>query len=291
MKRRLSKRALAVAALAASVLCAPAHGALPLIAAGMGKQLIKNMLIDGIKSQLIGSLGDMGCKGAALASVLSSTTGGGSGLAGGVAALSGGIPGMPAGLPGLTGAMPPAGGMPGMPVAGAMTIAPGALGAMGSPQMMAMLEQFSARGTGAMPAMSPEHAAQMQAGMVAMQQAMAQPLSRSETLAVFDELAELGVMTPAMRSEVRDCVMLAPPSSSAALGMSGSMVKNMVLPPLRDARAQMAALTPEQREQLAGEIAQALAEASPEDRKAFQEGFAAGFFPPDVVDAVKAKLR
>lgn len=278
MKRRSSKRALAVAALAASVLCAPAHGALPLIAAGMGKQLIKNMLIDGIKSQLIGSLGDMGCKGAALASVLSSTTGGGSGLAGGVAALSGGMPGMPAGLPG-------------MPVAGAMTIAPGALGAMGSPQMMAMLEQFSARGTGAMPAMSPEQAAQMQAGMVAMQQAMAQPLSRSETLAVFDELAELGVMTPAMRSEVRDCVMLAPPSSSAALGMSGSMVKNMVLPPLRDARAQMAALTPEQREQLAGEIAQALAEASPEDRKAFQEGFAAGFFPPDVVDAVKAKLR
>jgi hypothetical protein len=139
--------------------------------------------------------------------------------------------------------------------------------------------------------MSPEQAAQMQAGIAAMQQAMAQPLSRGETLAVFDELAELGVMTPEMRSEVRDCVMLAPPSASAALGMSGAMVKNMVLPPLRDARAQMAALTPEQREQLAGEIAQALAEAAPEDRKAFQEGFAAGFFPPDVVDAVKARLR
>ena len=133
--------------------------------------------------------------------------------------------------------------------------------------------------------------AQIEAGMAAMQQAMSQPLSRTETLAVFDELAALGVMTPAMQSEVRDCVTLAPPSASASLGMTGALMKNMMLPPLRSAREQMANLQPDEREQLATEIAQAMKDASPEDRKAFQDGFGVGFFPPDVVSAVKAKLR
>jgi len=32
-------------------------------------------------------------------------------------------------------------------------------------------------------------------------------------------------------------------------------------------------------------------DASPEDRKAFHEGFGVGFFPPDVVEAVKSKMR
>jgi glutamine synthetase adenylyltransferase len=120
---------------------------------------------------------------------------------------------------------------------------------------------------------------------------MSQPLSRAETLAVFDELAELGVMTPAMQSEARDCITLAPPAASATLGMTGAMMKNMVLPQLRSAREEMANLAPEEREQLATEIAQAMKDLPPEDRKAFQEGFGAGFFPPEVVTAVKDKLR
>jgi prophage DNA circulation protein len=159
------------------------------------------------------------------------------------------------------------------------------------PQLMAaMQQQLGARGA-AMPAMSSDQLAQMNAGMAAMQQAMAQPLSRTETLAVFDELAELGIMTPSMQSEMRDCVMLAPPSASASLGMAGAMMKNMMLPQLRIAREEMANLPPEDREQLATEIVQAMKELPPEDRKAFQEGFGAGFFPPDVVAAVKSKLR
>ena len=68
-------------------------------------------------------------------------------------------------------------------------------------------------------------------------------------------------------------------------------MKNMVLPKLREARERMANLTPEEREQLSSEIAQAMKDASPEDRKAFQEGFGVGFFPTDVVDAVRAKMR
>jgi len=257
----------------------PVHGALPLIA-GLGKQLIQNLLIDGVKSQLMGSLSDMGCKGAALASVLS---GGKASLAG---TLGGALmPSLPGGMavPSAM-AMPPGMSMPGLGDGKA------AMGGDMSSMMAMMQQQLGARG-GGMPTMSAEQVAQMNTSMAAMQQAMAQPLSRTETLAVFDELGQLGVMTPAMQSEVRDCVMLAPPSASASLGMTGAMMKNMMLPQLRSAREQMANLQPEEREQLAGEIAQAMKDLSPEDRKAFQDGFGAGFFPPDVVTAVKAKLR
>jgi hypothetical protein len=289
--------AIRATALAAAVLTggAPVHAVLPLVA-GLGKQIVQNMLIDGVKSQLMGSLSGMGCKGAALASV----------LAGGKGALMPGLPGaaMPPGLPsGMS--MPPGMPMPPATLAGAgesrsIPAARGGVGILNAPpgtdpramdmsQLMAMAQQqMGGRGKGTM---TPEQMAQVNASMAAMQQAMAQPLSRSETLEVFDELAALGVMTPAMQSEVHDCVTLAPPSATASLGMSGAMVKNMMLPQLRAAHERMANLQPEEREQLANEIAQAMREASPADRKAFQDGFGTGFFPPDVVSAVKSQLR
>jgi hypothetical protein len=256
------------AGLLSSALCmglaTPVHGALPIVA-GLGKQLLQNLLFDGVKSQLLGSLSNMGCKGAAVASLL--TPGGAR-----QALLSQALPSM---------AMPPAMGMamPGMPTGTDPT------------QMAALMQQMMG---GRMPpggAMSPELMSQLGAAMPGFQQAMSQPLSRTETAAVFDELAELGVMTPAMQSELRDCLTLAPPNATAALGMSGALFKNMVLPQLRMAREQMANLPPEEREQLANDIVEAMKEASPEDRKAFQQGFGQGFFPREVVDAVKAKMR
>lgn len=289
-------RAMRATALAAAVLMggAPVHAVLPLIA-GLGKQIVQHMLIDGVKSQLMGSLSGMGCKGAALASV----------LAGGKGALMPGLPGaaMPPGMPSgmsMPAGMPMPGALPGAGEARSIPAARGGVGILNAPpgtdprtmdmsHLMAMAQQqMGGRG---MATMTPEQMAQVNASMAAMQQAMAQPLSRSETLEVFDELAALGVMTPAMQSEVHDCVTLAPPSVTASLGMSGAMVKNMMLPQLRAAHERMANLQPEEREQLANEIAQAMKDASPADRKAFQEGFGTGFFPPDVVSAVKAQLR
>jgi len=287
MGHRFSRRAIAIAATLATLwAAAPVHGALPLIA-GLGKQLVQHLLIDGVKSQLMGSLSDMGCKGAALASVLAGGKGGVAGMLGG-ALMPGGMA-MPSALAMPSGmVMPPGMSMPSGPMPG---LADGkATGGDLSPMMALMQQQLGAR-AGAMPTMTPEQMAQINTSMAAMQQAMSQPLSRVETLAVFDELAELGVMTPAMQSELRDCVTLAPPSASAPLGMTGALMKNMMLPQLRTAREQMANLQPEEREQLANEIAQAMKDVSPEDRKAFQEGFGAGFFPPEVVTAVKAKLR
>jgi len=284
MTHRTSRQALAAALIAVAV-TAPAHGALPLIA-GLGKQLIQDMLIDGVKSQLMGALSDSGCKGAAIASLMAGSPGRGLGslLGNGMA------PGLPAGPPAMPGT-PLSGTMPGLPGTAGGVALPGAAGALGSAQMMAMLQQQLGARAGGMPAITPEQMAQIQSSMAAMQQAMAQPLSRAETLAVFDELAQLGVMTPDMQTEVRDCVTLAPPVAGDTLGMSGAILKNMVLPQLREARQQMANLTPDEREHLANEIVQALRDASPEDRQAFTEGFGVGFFPPEVVDSVKARLR
>src|SRR5512134_982142 len=269
MGHRFASRSLAVTAALAIACSEPAHGALPLLA-GIGKSLLKDLLFDGVKSQLVGALGGTGCKGAAVASLLSP---------GGVkrAAAQALTPSLPvAGLPQTLGM-----GMPAVPGSGnADTV-----------QMMAQMQQLMAGRTGP-GAISPEAMAQMQAQMPALQQMLQQrPLSRDETIAVFDELAELGVMTTDMQSELRDCLTLAPPSAGDALGMSGAMLKNMVLPQLRAARAQMADLQPHEREQLTNEMAEALKEASPEDRKAFLEGFGSGFFPRDVVDAVRAKTR
>ena len=301
MTQQASTRAAAlVAALIVLGLAVPAHAVLPLVA-GLGKQLVQNLLIDGVKSQLIGSLANSGCKGAALASMVASPGRSLGGMLGGTA-----MPGLPGGMampPGQAGAtmssrMP----MPVAPNLGTPATLPAAragVGLLHAPagtdgrgadlsQMMSMMQQQMG---GRMPAMNPEQMAQLNASMAAMQQAMAHPLSRAETMAVFDELAALGVMTPQMQSEAHDCVELAPPSATDSLGMTGALMKNLVLPQLRQAREQMANLSPEQRDQFVDEIAQAMKDASPEDRKAFQEGFGVGFFPPDVVESVKARLR
>ena len=304
MAHRSSRQMTAlIAAVVAIGVALPAHGVLPLIA-GLGKQIVQNMLIDGVKSQLIGSLSGMGCKGAALASLVASSSARGMGgmLGGGMLPGLAGGRAMPPGIAVMPSDAMPSGAMPNMADARTMRAARGApeipnlasgadLQSMDLSKMMALMQQQMGSRVGAMPSMSPEQMAMLQSSMAAMQQAMSQPLSRAETQAVFDELAELGVMTPDMQSEARDCVTLAPASADASLGMSAALIKSMVLPQLRSAREQMAHLQPEDRERLASEIAQAMKDASPEDRKAFQEGFAAGFFPPDVVDSVQARLR
>jgi hypothetical protein len=273
MPQRTGPRAALIAAIVAAALATslPSHAVLPVVAA-LGKQFLKDMLIDGVKSQLIGSLAGMGCKGAATASLLASTGNPRAALSGALA-VPGAMPTMPAGMPA----------MPAMAAGGR---------AMDPAQANVAMQQLMGSRAGAMPAMpamSPDQAAQMAHAMQAMQQAMAQPLSRAETLQVFDEMSDLGLLSPAMRAEARDCVTLAPPGAN--VGMAGAMLKNMMLPQLRTARETMASLTPEERTQLADEIVEGLKEASPEDRKTFQDGFGLGFFPPDVVERVKTKLR
>jgi hypothetical protein len=139
--------------------------------------------------------------------------------------------------------------------------------------------------------MTPEQQAMMQNVMAQMQGAMAQPLSRTETAAVFDDLADLGLINDKMRSEAKDCIALAPPGAGDQLGSTGAMLKSTVIPAARDAKARMADASPEEQKQLADSMADALKSASPEDRKAFFDGLGLGFFPPAVVDQVRAQVK
>ena len=168
----------------------------------------------------------------------------------------------------------------------------GAMGGMDPAMMsqaMAMMQQQMGRPGG--PALSPEQMAAMQKAMAGMQTAMAQPLSREETLAVFDELAGLGLLTESMRTEARDCIALAPPGAGDSIGAAGAMLKNMVLPSLHQAKEKLSNLSPEEQQQLADEMVESLKAAPAADRKAFLDGLGAGFFPAPVVEQVRAKLR
>jgi hypothetical protein len=355
------------ALLVASALALPAAGVavVPLLVA-VGKQILQDMVFNGVKGQLIGSLAGMGCKGARLASLVATNAerfrpGGGLGgmagaggppgsvaphVAGGPGMAGGGLPpgtampNMPAGMPG--GALPPGAsvpnmpnvpgaaglpgvGMPGSAVPGAAmpggAVAAGAVpgggmalggpgggkpfgvagampasGRMDIPTMAPgsandMSQVFAAMQARTGSTMTPEQMARAQEALRSTQRAMEHPLTRPETLAVFDELKSLGVLTDSMHSEARDCILLAPQGSDQALGQTGAVFKEVLLPQLRETKAKLASLTPEQQDELAQGIGDALREAKPADRQAFREGLGLGFFPKAVVEKVEAAGR
>ena len=309
--RNPSAGALAAVFTFALVLFPPAgHAVLPM-AATLGQQIIRDIISNDIKGQLIGSLSGMGCKGTHIAGLIASADAGrgitGSmpfGMPGG---MPGGMPnGMPSGMPdGMSGGgmsmargMATPDGTTGMGGAsmrsarGGVGIANGPAGILPAgamdPAMMAQ-QQMGANGA-AFPAMNPEQMAQMQQTMAAMQDAMSHPLSRGETLSVFDELGDLGLLTPAMKSEAHDCIMLAPPGSDAQIGAAGAMLKSTILPSLRETRQRLANLTLEEQDQLAQGMIDALRKAAPADREAFFDGVGLGFFPAPVVEKVRSAL-
>jgi hypothetical protein len=288
--------------LAALLALFPASGEAMFPVAMLGKQLLQNIFFGQVKNEMIGSLAGMGCKGAHLAGLIAiadAGKGGGGGMSGGLAGgMPGGAPGggLPGGMqmpePG-TGAGNGAGLGPGRSLRAARAngipeVTPEQAAAMmrnGTPDLAAIMAQMPG-----MPQMSPEQAAQMQQAMAGMQQAMNHPLSRDETLAVFDEMSSLGVLTEGMHREARDCIALASPASLNAAGTAGAMMKNTVLPALRQLRQDLDALTPEEQSALADNIVEGLNEASPGDRKAFLDGFGAGFYPAPVVEMVRSRL-
>lgn len=267
-----------------------------------GKEILQNIIFGEVKNQMIGSLANMGCKGARLASVISSASAGmnsGGGLPGGMPGGGmGGMPGggkggMPGGGPGGGMAMPNGMKSPSKGVSlraartdGIPTMTPEQAQAMmahGMPDPAQILQMMGQ-------SVPPEQAAEMQQAMSGLQESMSHPLSRTETIEVFDEMASLGVMTNEMRSEARDCILLAPPGSENAIGSSGAMIKNTVLPALRDARQQMNNLTPEEQSLLTDGLVDSLQHTSVRDRDLFLEGFGAGFFPAPVVESVRARI-
>ena len=121
-----------------------------------------------------------------------------------------------------------------------------------------------------------------------MMQAMSQPLSPPETLAVIDEMTEIGFLPKAMQSELKECMVLLP-GAAPALGMGMGMLKPM-LPQLRQARDQLHALTPAEQDELVAALASDMKELPAADRNTFLEFLDSGFFPKRVAEGLRTQL-
>ena len=276
---RPSVSAASALSLAALLHAMPSAGQAPTMLASLGKQILQNVVFGSLKSQLFGSLADMGCKGAAVAGLAAAASTGRAGAAQALTGQAAGSARAPTAMRAGTG------GGAGMPPTVPPSMA--GMGAMDPAMMQKAMEMMQQQGR----QMSPEQQAMMQKAMAQMQGAMAQPLSRTETAAVFDELADIGMINDQMRSEAKDCIALAPPGSGDQLGAAGAMLKNTVIPAARDAKERMAAASPDEQKQLADGMVDALNSASPADRKAFFDGMGSGFFPPAVADQVRARVK
>ena len=192
------------------------------------------------------------------------------------------MPGM-SGISGMSGLqkMPSVPGLGGLPagLAGGMG---GAVPADLAAKMAALMP-----GAGQLPAGMGLEPDQM-AMLARLQQSMAEPLSPQETIATLDELADLGFLPKPIQNELKECMVVLP-TSIAALGMGMAMLKPVV-PQLRQARAELHALSPAEQDEVAIALAQEIAPLPAEQRAQFVEHLGSGFFPPRVVAGVKERL-
>lgn len=265
MQRRLRLPVLLLLTLAAW----PSQAIAPVLAA-LAEQLVKQTITALIQDTLLNSLRDMGCKGVALSNAIEALTSRGGGVA-----LPTGLPAL-ANLPSIP-AMPEVPGMPGggMPVMPGMDQIP--------PEMAAHMAAMM--GSNGLPAIDPEQQAQLQQ----LVSAMNRPLSPPETLAAINSFGELGLISPKVATEMKECMVLLP-QTAPALGGAMGMLKTMELQ-LRDARSQLYALSPTEQTEFATRVASELQDVPGDQRKAFVDGLAGGFFPPGVVAEIRAALE
>ena len=279
-----------------ALLGTPSLAVAPVIAL-LGKQLLQDMVMSTAKSMLMEQLTGLGCKGTALANAIGSFgsfKGGASGLlggmSGGAAALSG-MSGLPTGMPGMPG-------LPGLPGMGGIA---GVTGIGGMPGVSGISGMTGASGLSAMSGLPPEIAAQMarlmpgggpDAGQSAeiadLQKMMGAPLSPLETVRTIDEMGELGLLSAATSVELKECMLLLP-QTVPMMGMAMGMMKPM-LPQLRDARAEMQALSPLEQDELAAMLAQELDTMPTADRKRMLTELGSGLFPPRVVESLTRRF-
>jgi len=296
MRKHLVRAAALTLACSLAFAPAPSAAIAPVLLL-MVKQIVKDAAQSMLKDLVLSTLNGMGCKGIALANALEALdlrkgAGGGAGGmmgllgGGGLAKLPGGgaVRGLPPGMsmPGLPAGMPQM--PPGMSIAGMPGGFPGmGLGAAGSEEMMARMRSMMPAG-GQLPAgtgVDPEQLARMM-------QAMSQPLSPPETLAVMDEMAEIGFLTKAMQAELRECMVLLP-TAAPALGMGMGMLRPM-LPQLRQAREQLHALSPAEQDELVDALAPEMKALGADERKTFLEFLDGGFFPKRVAEGLRKEL-
>lgn len=279
MTKRVLRSGVLVLAIVLALAPAPSEALAPLLLL-MVKQIAQQAATSMIKDTLLSGLGGMGCKGMALSNALTALDlrGGSGGMAGamlGGMPTLGGMPKMPAGMT-----------MPNLPVGAGMAMG-GLPQGTGIPADMAAKLGAMLPNAGQLPpgmAMDPDQMAML----ADMQQAMSEPLSPPETLATMDELFELGFLPKAMQTELKECMVLVP-ATIPALGMGMGMLKPM-LPQLRQARAELQALSPAEQDEVADMLAQEMQSLPAEQGASLMETLDSGFFPPRVSEGVKARL-
>ncbi len=279
MRTPTVRAALTTAAVTLALVATPGQAIAPVLAL-LGKQLLQDMVMTTAKSMLMNSLSGMGCKGTALANAINSfgsVKGGGLGALRGLpgAAGVGGMPAMPA-VPGmLTGSgMTGMTGMAGMPGMGGMSSMSGL-----PPDMAAQMKGMLA---GMMPGGGLD--AEQSANIAELQRQMGAPLSPMETIATIDEMSEIGLLSAAMSTELKECLLLLP-QSAPAMGMAMGMMKPM-LSQFREARDEMRALSPLEQDELAASLAEELDKLPATDRKRMLTELGGGLFPPRVVETL-----
>lgn len=250
----------------------------------MIRQIAQQAATSMIKDTLLSGLSGMGCKGIALSNTLAAfdlRRG-----AGGMPTMPAGMamPTMPAGMtmPNLTAGM----NLPNMPSGPAAALGGLPQGA-GIPADVAARMREMMPNAGQLPpgmTLDPERAAMM----ARMQQSMSAPLSPPETLATIDELFELGFLPKTIQTEFKECMVLVP-AAIPALGMGMGMLKPMI-PQLRQARAELHALSPAEQDEVAAALTQEMKSLPADQRAALIEHLDSGFFPPRVGAGVKAGL-
>ena len=262
MKSPLVRAALTALAITLALPAPPSHALAPVIAM-LGKKLLQDMLTSTLKGMLFNSISDLGCKGTALANGIRSL--GNFKFEGAGAASMAGMLAMPS-IP----SMPNLRGVPGVPPVASMAGMP--------PEIAAMMSRMMPGG-----GLDVEQN-ELLAGL---KDSMGAPLSQHETLATIDEMGELGLLAPAMASELKECLLVLP-HTAQALGMGMGMMK-LMLPQFREARDEMRRLSPVEQDDLAAALAQELDQASQADRKLMLAEVRGGLFPPRVVEALSKR--
>ena len=272
MKTPSVRAALTAAAITLALMATPSQAIAPLIAL-LGKQLLQDMVMTTAKSMLMDSLRGTGCKGTALANALDS-----------FGSIKGGGLGVLRGLPGAAGV----GGMPAMPAVPGTSTGPGIAGMTGMPGMGGVPPEMAAQMTRMMTGMPGGGLdAEQSASVAELQRLMGAPLSPLETIATINEMSELGLLSAAMSTELKECLLLLP-QSAPGMGMAMGMMKPM-LSQIREARDEMRTLSPVEQDELAASLAEEFDKVPAADRKRMLTELGGGLFPPRVVETLSRR--
>lgn len=176
--------------------------------------------------------------------------------------------------------------VPGLPTVPGMAGMTGMTGMTGMGGMSGLPPDMAAQMNGMLAGMMPGGGldAEQAASVAELQRLMGAPLSPLETIATINEMSELGLLSAAMSTELKECLLVLP-QSAPGMGAAMGMMKPM-LSKFREARDEMRALSPAEQDELAASLAEELDKLPAADRKPMLTELGSGLFPPRVVETL-----